>query len=223
MPRPATPTALVTGGNRGIGYQIAQGLIAQGVAVTIGARSEGEGHTAAAALGCRFTKIDLLNPDSYFDAYAKSGGWDVLVNNAGILKDVSLLDKGSDFDEAMEVMVAAPLDLIRLNTPHWRRTGWGRIVNLSSSLGAHERGLQGPGAYSVAKASLNALTRVLVRDLPLGVKINSCDPGWVATRMGGPTAPVSVEEGADTPIWLALLPDDGPTGGFFRKRDVAAW
>ena len=223
MPRPATPTAVVTGGNRGIGYQIAQGLIAQGVAVTIGARSEGEGHTAAEALGCRFTKIDLLNPDSYFDAYAKSGGWDILVNNAGILKDVSLLDKGSDFDEAMEVMVAAPLDLIRLNTPHWRRTGWGRIVNLSSSLGAHERGLQGPGAYSVAKASLNALTRVLVRDLPLGVKINSCDPGWVATRMGGPTAPVTVEEGADTPLWLALLPDDGPTGGFFRKREVAAW
>jgi len=214
---------LVTGGNRGIGYQIAQGLIAQGVAVTIGARSEAEGQTAAEALGCRFTKIDLLSPDSYFDAYAKLGGWDILVNNAGILKDVSLLDKGSDFDEAMEVMVAAPLDLIRLNTPHWRRTGWGRIVNLSSSLGAHERGLQGPGAYSVAKASLNALTRVLVRDLPLGVKINSCDPGWVATRMGGPTAPVSVEEGADTPIWLALLPDDGPTGGFFRKRDVAAW
>ena len=223
MPRPATPTALVTGGNRGIGYQIAQGLIAQGVAVTIGARSEAEGHTAAEALGCRCTKIDLLNPDSYFDAYAKSGGWDILVNNAGILKDVSLLDKGSDFDEAMEVMVAAPLDLIRLNTPHWRRTGWGRIVNLSSSLGAHERGLQGPGAYSVAKASLNALTRVLVRDLPAGVKINTCDPGWVATRMGGPTAPVSVEEGADTPLWLALLPDDGPKGGFFRKRDVAAW
>ena len=223
MARPLHPTALVTGGNRGIGYQIAQGLIAQGVAVTIGARSENEGRIAAEALGCRFTKIDLLNPDSYFDSYAKSGGWDVLVNNAGILKDVSLLDKGSDFDEAMEVMVAAPLDLIRLNTPHWRRTGWGRIVNLSSSLGAHERGLQGPGAYSVAKASLNALTRVLVRDLPLGVKINSCDPGWVATRMGGPTAPVTVEEGADTPLWLALLPDDGPTGGFFRKRDVAAW
>ena len=223
MPRPTNPTALVTGGNRGIGYQIAQGLIAQGATVTIGARSEAEGRTAAEALGCRFAKIDLLNPDSYFDAYAKSGGWDILVNNAGILKDVSLLDKGSDFDEAMEVMVAAPLDLIRLNTPHWRRTGWGRIVNLSSSLGAHERGLQGPGAYSVAKASLNALTRVLVRDLPLGVKINACDPGWVATRMGGPTAPVTVEEGADTPLWLALLPDDGPTGGFFRKRDVAAW
>ena len=223
MPRPTLPTALVTGGNRGIGYHIALGLIAQGVAVTIGARSEDEGRRAAEALGCRSTKIDLLNPDSYFDAYAKSGGWDILVNNAGILKDVSLLEKGSDFDEAMEVMVAAPLDLIRLNTPHWRRTGWGRIVNLSSSLGAHERGLQGPGAYSVAKASLNALTRVLVRDLPLGVKINACDPGWVATRMGGPSAPVTVEEGADTPLWLALLPDDGPTGGFFRKREVAAW
>ena len=221
--RPKSPTALVTGGNRGIGYAIAQGLLAQGVTVTIGARSETEGRTAAQALNCRFAHIDLLAPDSYFDAYAKAGGWDILVNNAGILKDVSLLEKGSDFDEAMEVMVAAPLDLIRLNTPHWRQTGWGRIVNLSSSLGAHERGLKGPGAYSVAKAALNALTRVLVRDLPPGVKINTCDPGWVATRMGGPTAPVTVAEGADTPIWLALLPEDGPTGGFFRKREVAAW
>ena len=223
MPRPLHPTALITGGNRGIGYVIAQGLIAKGVAVTSGARTETEGRTAAEALHCRFAHIDLLNPDSYFDAYAKSGGWDILVNNAGILKDVSLLEKGSDFDESMEVMVAAPLDLIRLNTPHWRQTGWGRIVNLSSSLGAHDHGLKGPGAYSVAKASLNALTRVLVRDLPDGVKINACDPGWVATRMGGPTAPVTVQDGADTPLWLALLPDDGPTGGFFRKRQAAGW
>lgn len=221
--RPAQPTALVTGGNRGIGFAIARGLIAQGVAVTIGARSETEGRTAAQTLNCRTAHIDLSDPDTYFDAFAKSGGWDILVNNAGVLKDVSLLDRGSDFDEAMEVMVAAPLDLIRLNMPHWRKTGWGRIVNLSSGLGAHERGLGGPGAYSVAKASLNALTRVLVRDLPPGVKINACDPGWVATRMGGPSAPLTPEDGADTPVWLALLPDDGPTGGFFRKRQVAAW
>lgn len=223
MPRPLHPTALVTGGNRGIGYAIARGLIAQGVAVTIGARHEAEGRTAAQALNCRTAHIDLADPDTYFDACAKSGGWDILVNNAGLLRDVSLLDKGSDFDEAMEVMVAAPLDLIRLNAPYWRATGWGRIVNLSSSLGSHARGLGGPGAYSVAKAALNALTRALVRDLPPGVKINACDPGWVATRMGGAQAPRSVEQGADTPIWLALLPDDGPTGGFFHDRKPAAW
>ena len=223
MPRPLHPTALVTGGNRGIGYAIAKGLISKGVAVTIGARTESEGRTAAQDLNCRFAHIDLLDPDTYFDAFTKSDGWDILVNNAGVLNDVSLLEKGSDFANAMEVMVAAPLDLIRLNASHWRQTGWGRIVNLSSGLGSHERGLNGPGAYSVAKASLNALTRVLPRDLPPGVKINACDPGWVATRMGGASAPLSVEEGADTPIWLALLPEDGPTGGFFRQRQPAAW
>lgn len=223
MPRPLHPTALITGGNRGLGFAIARSLIARGVTVTIGARTETEGRTAAQTLNCRFAHIDLGDPDSYFDAFAKSGGWDILVNNAGILNDVSLLSKGSDFDDAMEVMVSAPLDLIRLNMPQWQQTGWGRIVNMSSSLGAHDHGLKGPGAYSVAKAALNALTRVLVRDLPPGVKINACDPGWVATRMGGPAAPLTVEEGADTPVWLALLPDDGPTGGFFRKRQAAGW
>ena len=159
MPRPAQPTALVTGGNRGIGLAIAKGLIAQGVSVTIGARTESEGRTAAQTLNCRTAHIDLLDPDTYFDAFTRSGGWDILVNNAGILNDVSLLDKGSDFANAMEVMVAAPLDLIRLNVPHWRVSGWGRVVNLSSGWGSHASGLTGPGAYAVAKASLNALTR----------------------------------------------------------------
>ena len=223
MPRPLHPTALVTGGNRGIGRAIAVGLIAGGCTVTIGARDEPEGRTVAEVLGARFAKIDLLDPDSYFDACTKAGGFDILINNAGILGHTSLLAKDSDFTTAMEVMVAAPLDLIRLNTPHWRDTGWGRIVNLSSGWGSHAQGLGGPGAYSVAKASLNALTRALPRDLPKGVKINACDPGWVATRMGGAAAPLTPEEGADTPIWLALLPEDGPTGGFYRKRLPAEW
>ena len=223
MPRPLHPTALVTGGNRGIGRAIAAGLIAKGCTVTLGARDEAAGRSTAEALGCRFAKIDLLDPDSYFDACTRAGGFDILVNNAGILNHRSLLARDSDFTTAMEVMVAAPLDLIRLNTPHWQQSHWGRIVNLSSGLGSHARGLNGPGAYSVAKAALNALTRVLPRDLPEGVKINACDPGWVATRMGGPTAPLMPEDGADTPIWLALLPEDGPTGGFFRKRQPAEW
>jgi NAD(P)-dependent dehydrogenase (short-subunit alcohol dehydrogenase family) len=140
-----------------------------------------------------------------------------------VLNHTSLLSPRSDFAQAMEVMVNAPLDLIRLNTPHWRRTGWGRIVNLSSGWGAHAEGLEGPGAYGVAKATLNALTRALVRDLPPGVKINAACPGWVATRMGGPGAPLSPEEGADTPLWLALLPEDGPNGGFFRNRQPIPW
>ena len=221
--RPLHPTALVTGGNRGIGRAIAAGLIAKGARVTIGTRNPDEGRATAAALGCAHAPIDLTDADSYFTAVTTAGGFDILVNNAGILGHASLLSRDNDFDMAMEVMVNAPLDLIRLNTPHWKRTGWGRIVNLSSGWGSHAQGLEGPGAYGIAKAALNALTHALPRDLPPGVKINACDPGWVATRMGGTAAPLTPEQGADTPIWLALLPDDGPTGGFFHNRKPAAW
>ncbi len=222
MPRPLHPTALVTGGNRGIGLAIAQGLIAKGARVTIGARSA-DAQAMASAMGASFVKLDLLDPDTSFAAITQSGGFDILVNNAGILHHRSLLEKGSDFAEAMEVMVAAPLDLIRLNVPHWRSTGWGRIVNLSSGWGSFAEGLGGPGAYGVAKAALNALTKALPRDLPAGVKINAACPGWVATRMGGAGAPLTPDQGADTPVWLALLPDDGPTGGFFRARKAIDW
>jgi len=223
MTRPLHPTALVTGANRGIGHAIAAGLKARGARVTLAARDEAEGRTAAAGLGVAFARIDLADPDSYFDAITGAGGFDILVNNAGVLSHASLLSPKSDFDQAMEVMVNAPLDLIRLCVPHWRETGWGRIVNVSSDLGSHAAGLRGPGAYGVAKAALNALTRALPRDLPAGVKINACHPGWVHTRMGGPEAPLTPEEGADTPTWLALLPEDGPTGGFFANRKPIAW
>lgn len=223
MTRPLHPTALVTGANRGLGRAIAAALIARGCQVTLGAREPEAGRQAAEALGARFARIDLQEPDSYFQAVTQSGGFDILINNAGILTHRSLLSRDSDFDAAMEIMVHAPLDLIRLNTPRWRQTGWGRIVNISSGWGAHSEGLEGPGAYGVAKAALNALTRALPRDLPEGVKINACCPGWVATRMGGPGAPLSPEQGADTPVWLALLPDDGPTGGFFRRRRPIPW
>ncbi|WP_323037891.1 SDR family NAD(P)-dependent oxidoreductase [Pararhodobacter sp.] len=223
MTRPLHPTALVTGANRGLGKAIAAGLKARGCRVTLGARDEAAGRAAAAELGVAFARLDLSDPDSYFDAVVGAGGFDILVNNAGLLGRESLLSPRSDFDMAMEVMVNAPLDLIRLNTPHWRETGWGRVVNITSSLGSFSQGLRGPGAYGVAKAALNALTVALVRDLPEGVKINACDPGWVATRMGGADAPRSVAQGAETPVWLAMLPDDGPTGGFFHDRASCDW
>lgn len=223
MPRPLHPTALVTGANRGIGRAIAAGLIAKGCRVTIGARDEAAGTEAAAALGCAALHLDLEDPESYFAAMTAAGGFDILVNNAGILGRASLLDADSDFDTAMQVMLTAPLDLIRLNRPHWRQRGWGRIVNLSSDWGSFAHGLGGPGAHGVAKAALNALTKALPRDLPPGIKVNAMCPGWVRTRMGGDGAERSPEEGADTAIWLALLPEDGPTGGFFRDRRPLDW
>lgn len=223
MTRPLHPTALVTGGNRGIGLAICKALVARGCRVTLGSRDEERGRKAAAEAGCAYARLDLADPDSCFDAVVQAGGFDILVNNAGMLGEASLLSPRSDFAEAMEVMVQGPLDLIRLNLPHWRAGGWGRVVNLSSGLGAHAEGLGGPGAYGVAKAALNALTRALPRDLPAGVKINACCPGWVKTRMGGAGAPLTPEEGADTPVWLALLPEDGPTGGFFRNRRPIGW
>lgn len=223
MTRPLHPSALVTGANRGLGRAIAAALKARGCRVTLGLRDPATGPEVATALGLPFVHLDLEDPDTSFAAVTQAGGFDILVNNAGVLAEDSLLSPRSDFGRAMEVMVAAPLDLIRLNTPHWRATGWGRIVNISSGWGSHAEGLEGPGAYGVAKAALNALTRVLPRDLPPGVKVNACCPGWVATRMGGAGAPLSPAQGADTPVWLALLPDDGPTGGFFRDRQPIPW
>lgn len=215
--------ALVTGGNRGIGRAIAAGLRAAGLDVVIGARDPGPGARAAAELGVGAVALDLMRPEGFASALAEAGPFDVLVNNAGILNDISLLDPKSDFDEAMQVMVRAPLQLVRLTHPHMAATGYGRIVNVSSGWGSFAEGLGGPGAYGVAKAALNALTVALARDVARGVKVNAMCPGWVRTRMGGPGATRSPEEAADTAIWLATLPADGPSGRFFRRRKEIDW
>lgn len=215
--------ALVTGGNRGIGRAIAEGLRGAGLDVVIGARDAAAGREAAEALGVRSAALDLTRPDGFGAALEEAGPLDVLVNNAGVLSDVSLLAPESDFPQAMQVMVHGPWDLIRRVAPGMGERGYGRIVNMSSGWGAFAEGLGGPGAYGVAKASLNALTRALPRDLAPGVKVNAVCPGWVRTRMGGSGASLSPEEGAGTAVWLATLPEDGPTGGFFRRRRPIEW
>ena len=215
--------ALVTGGNRGIGLAIAEGLKGQGLSVVISARDAEAGRQAAATIGAQSVHLDLMRPEMFAAALAEAGEIDVLVNNAGVLHDVSLLGPDSDFDEAMQVMVHAPYALIRALAPGMGARAYGRIVNLSSGWGSFAEGLGGPGAYGIAKVSLNALTKAMARDLPRGVKINAMCPGWVRTRMGGAGASLSPEEGADTAIWLATLPEDGPTGGFFRRRRPISW
>jgi NAD(P)-dependent dehydrogenase (short-subunit alcohol dehydrogenase family) len=124
---------------------------------------------------------------------------------------------------SMRVNFLAPMQVVRRLAPDMITRGYGRIVNLSSGWGSFEEGLTGPPAYSISKAALNAMTLSLARELPRSVKVNAACPGWVRTRMGGEAAPRTPDQGADTPVWLATLPDSGPTGGFFRDRRLIEW
>lgn len=223
MGRPEKPTALVTGGNRGIGRAIAAGLVARGFRVVIGVRDLETGRAVAEEIGAQAFRMDVARIETLGAAVDKIGGVDVLVNNAGVLIDTSMMEDSGGFHMSLDVMFRGPYELIRACAPHMGAQGWGRIVNVSSSWGSFGEGLEGPGGYGVAKAALNALTKALPRDLPEGVKINAVDPGWVRTRMGGLEAQRSPEQGAETAIWLADLPEDGPTGRFFRDKLSVRW
>lgn len=212
--------ALVTGGNRGIGRAIAEGLIEAGLDVTIGVRDVAGSRAVADEIEAGVVACDLAGPD---DALPDAGAFDVLVNNAGVLFDAPILSPEARFDEVMEVMLRGPYLLIRRAVPGMTARGYGRVVNLSSDWGSFSEGLDGPGAYGVAKAALNALTLAASREAGPGVKINAMCPGWVRTRMGGAAAARSPAEGAETALWLATLPEDGPTGGFFRDRAPLGW
>ena len=168
-------------------------------------------------------KLDLDDPRDYAPALEAAGPVDVLVNNAGVLYERPMVENPEDVRRSMQVMVHAPYALIRAVVPGMAGQGYGRIVNLSSGWGSFGEGLGGPGAYGVAKAALNAMTLALSREISSDILINACCPGWVRTRMGGPSATRSPEEGAATAIWLATLPEGGPTGGFFRDRKPVPW
>ncbi|MBY5932131.1 SDR family NAD(P)-dependent oxidoreductase [Tateyamaria omphalii] len=217
------PRALVTGGNRGIGYAMAEGLRARGVEVVIGVRDAQAGAAAAAGIACDWVHLDLEAPETFAPAIADAGEIDILINNAGILIEDSMIAHPEGLRRSMQVMFHAPFELILLCLPHMARAGGGRIINVSSGWGAFDEGLEGPGGYGVAKAALNAMSHALPRDLPAGVSINAMCPGWVHTRMGGQAAPRTPEEGADTAIWLALDAPAHLTGKFFRDRQEKAW
>ncbi|MEM8972781.1 MAG: SDR family NAD(P)-dependent oxidoreductase [Pseudomonadota bacterium] len=215
--------ALVTGANRGIGLAIAKGLKEAGLEVLVGARDLEAGRIAATEIGAAALHLDVADPDSIASAVKEAGHIDVLVNNAGILGSGSLLDDPEDFAASMAIMVHGPYLLMHHLTPRMVSSGYGRVVNVSSGWGAFSDGVAGPAGYGVAKAALNALTVATARTLPKNVKVNAMCPGWVRTRMGGSGANRSPEEGADTAVWLATLPDNGPTGGFFRDRKSIDW
>jgi NAD(P)-dependent dehydrogenase (short-subunit alcohol dehydrogenase family) len=229
----ADRTALVTGANRGLGLEACRELAAAGHRVVLTARDAASGQAAAAGLAgegldVTFERMDVADESSVADCAARLGAAgvhvDVLVNNAGIYPHGRLPDMPTgDMLAAMTVNFMGAFFCCRAFTPAMVRAGWGRVVNVSSHFGSFAAGLEGAPAYSISKAAMNALTVKLAEALPGGVKVNAMSPGWVRTRMGGAGADRSVEEGCDTIVWLATLPDDGPTGGFFMDRRPLAW
>ena len=226
--------ALVSGGNRGLGREVARRLAEDGYAVVVGSRDHAKGQEAAAELGDRVSacRLDVTDPESIESCIREiddlHGHLDVLVNSAGIEGGGWRTDATDvDLDEVrdtLETNLFGAWKLTQEALPLMRRNGYGRVVNLSSGMGQlDEMGGHAP-SYRISKVGLNALTRMLTAELDgENILVNSCCPGWVRTDMGGPNANRSVEEGGDTPYWLATLPDDGPRGGFFRDRKPIPW
>jgi len=214
------PVAVVTGGNRGIGLEVCRQLAARGFDVVMGSRDPERGR--AAGLDVDVRQLDVADPASV--AALELDRCDVLVNNAAIDYDTWQRAGSADLQvvsEALDVNLLGAWRMTLALLPLLRRSAHGRVVNVSSGAGSITTMTSGPPAYSVSKAALNALTRLLAADLH-PILVNAVCPGWVATDMGGPGGrPVS--EGAAGIVWAATLPDDGPTGGFFRDGRPIAW
>lgn len=223
-------TALVTGGNRGIGRAVVEALSQKGFRVILACRDFEEGFRLSREIGgdVEAVQLELSEPkkmlrqvrqiDSAFPQV------DILVNNAGVLeeRDFSVLSS-SDFMHSMQVNALSAYELIQFFGNKMSQRGYGRIVNVSSGWGAFSDGLNGPAAYSISKATLNAITKVASQSYPSCVKINAMCPGWVRTRMGGNAATRTSERAAETIIWLATLDGSGPDGQFFRDKKRIDW
>lgn len=227
--------AVVTGANRGIGLEVVRQLASAGDTVVLGSRGLAKGEAAAAGLGDAAgmvlpRRLDVTDEDSLVtlagELAAAHGRVDVLVNNAAIHYDTWQSGVAADLDvvvEALETNLFGVWRTTQALLPSLRNSTHGRIVNVSSGAGSLASMGAGTPAYSISKAALNALTRILAAELRRDrILVNAVCPGWVATDMGGPGGrPVS--EGAASILWAANLPDRGPTGGFFRDGRPLPW
>jgi NAD(P)-dependent dehydrogenase (short-subunit alcohol dehydrogenase family) len=224
--------AIVTGGNRGLGLEVCRQLAALGHTVVLGARDQAKGERAAREVGgdVHAVALDVDDPDApaavVREVRERFGRIDVLVNNAAVHYDSD--QKAVDADwrvvrEAFETNLFGAWRMAQAVAPVMRKAKWGRIVNVSSESGSLASMGAGTPAYSTSKAALNALTRVLAGELRRsGILVNAVCPGWVATDMGGPGGG-PVGPGAASIVWAVTLPDEGPTGGFFRHGQPLDW
>jgi NAD(P)-dependent dehydrogenase (short-subunit alcohol dehydrogenase family) len=232
--------AVVTGGNRGMGFETCRQLARRGARVILTSRDPAKGEAAAGrlrgeGLDVRHHQLDVADDASIgrLAEFIRSefGRLDILVNNAGIVrgKDEPRERAMRTFEataaglrEVLATNLIGPFLLCQTLIPLME--GHGRVVNVSSGMGQLSEMGSGLPAYRISKAGLNALTRVFASELEgSGIKVNAACPGWVRTDMGGAGAARSVEEGVATTIWLATLPDDGPSGGLFRDRKPIPW
>ncbi len=228
--------AVVSGGNRGLGFETCRRLAELGYHVVLGSRDEAKGAEAAERLRA-FGDVEV-HPLDVTDAESiralrttldeRLGHADVLVNAAGVVGSsyqLSLLDMSdAELESTLETNFYSALHLCQALVPGMKRMRYGRIVNVSSGMGQLDQMGTGAPPYRFSKAALNVLTRILAGELEgSNVLVNSVCPGWVRTDMGGAGAPLTVEEGARGIVWAATLPDDGPSGGFFRHGVRIPW
>ncbi len=227
--------ALVTGANRGIGFEISRQLAKAGMDVILTSREETKGRAAVEklvreGLSVSFAALDVASPES-IHALAKKlseqpGRLDVLINNAGIFKDdhSGARTTPETIVETFKTNSLGPYLLIEAIFPLMKKQQHGRIINVSSGMGQLSEMEGGYPAYRMSKTALNAVTRIFASaGEGQDILVNSMCPGWVKTDMGGPNAERTPEQAADTAVWLATLPKNGPTGGFYRDREAIAW
>jgi NAD(P)-dependent dehydrogenase (short-subunit alcohol dehydrogenase family) len=231
-----TRIALVTGANRGLGLETSRQLLEKGLHVVMTGRDDAALDRACRSLGQENTRAMTVRMDVTDAASIRSaqrtvakrfGRVDVLVNNAAVLlfeNEDALSIPADAYQRTFDTNVFGVVEVCRVFVPEMLRAGYGRVVNVSSGAGQLATMSTYAPAYSMSKTALNAFTWILASTYRgRGVLVNAVDPGWVRTDMGGPSAPRSSQQGADTIVWLATLPDNGPNGGFFRDRRPIEW
>jgi len=227
--------AIVTGAAHGMGESEAVIFAREGASVIV-ADVDADGQKVAANITgaggkAQFVKLDVASEADWEAAIkatvAAYGRLDILVNNAGIMVEEEDADPEQEIQivrDTMQTNVYGPLLLSRLAILVMKSRRYGRIVNLSSGMGSLTEMGAGYIAYRMSKAGLNVVTRVLAAETEgMGILVNSVDPGWVQTEMGGRGATRDLYKGAETPVWLATVPEGGPSGGFFRDRKAIPW